>query len=815
MSLITAFFVVMTVVIFTDLMVARSAFAHKNYLGVNLGQTCLCAGAVCLSYSLAILMKDYRLYSVFSSVYFICVDYMLLFLTATIRAFTEDESRGNRKSGFMVYACIVSALDTIVFLINPFSEIAVSYIPVSLNTFSWYAYDMHLPGVLHLAYSYILVLWCFVFLIKGQMKLPRIYRRSYLIILCGIGLVALLNAAYLFLPKDSLLTCFDFSICTYSMAAGLIYWCLFKFVPVVLPTHLKSVVVNTIDQGVVLFDYKGNIVLTNDKAKELLPAAVFEETPMMPERFKNICGIELSDESGVNGTTQCYPQNAYQNPLRCQCRRLLDDKKRYLGYLFVFSDASPKTDALTGFYTWDAYRRETEEGMIPVEADEITVAVCDINNLSEVNQKYGRSEGDRCIRSLAEAIRVFAPRKTYLLRGPETTLICICPDTDEEHAKRFMQSVEVRYKGPMQYAVCAVGKKVDSIDGAIAAANQAIRNKQLLDDSSVRSDFLSGLIRALQECDPDTESHVQRTRRAGMLLGRKLNLSDVDLSNLSLLCLLHDIGKIGIPLEILNKPGKLTDEEFATIRTHVNKGYEIAMASGEIRPLANMILHHHERWDGKGYPDKLEGENIPILSRVIAVVDAYDAMVSNRSYRNALPVEVARSEIRNNAGTQFDPVIATAFLALLEEEPELFEVKNQPPAYIREPSVMRTMKADAPDIRGGEVDTMLLPYSRYLLNGENKIIKVDEHFENLTGYSPEDVQALNLGQIDLIPEEDHEHYLQITGEQLAKHTRAFLQHQLKRRDGTVISVFCYGRQFYDSVSRTERAEIIVVRVDNR
>ncbi|MFA6890310.1 MAG: HD domain-containing phosphohydrolase, partial [Bacilli bacterium] len=126
--------------------------------------------------------------------------------------------------------------------------------------------------------------------------------------------------------------------------------------------------------------------------------------------------------------------------------------------------------------------------------------------------------------------------------------------------------------------------------------------------------------------------------------------------------LFHDIGKISIPDSILNKPEKLTDEEYDIIKTHTEVGYQILRAADEYSDLAIHALHHHERWDGKGYPTALEGNDIPLFSRIICVVDAYEAMTADRPYRKRLTKEHAIAEIRKCSGTQFDPKIAKIFI---------------------------------------------------------------------------------------------------------------------------------------------------------
>ena len=153
-----------------------------------------------------------------------------------------------------------------------------------------------------------------------------------------------------------------------------------------------------------------------------------------------------------------------------------------------------------------------------------------------------------------------------------------------------------------------------------------------------------------------------------VLIGEKLGLSEEDLKALKIGGLFHDIGKIGVPDSILLKPGKLTDDEYSEIKNHPSIGAHILSTANIFSNLIPIVKHHHERYDGFGYPSKLKGEEIPYLARITAVADTYDAMTSRRPYRNALPLDVVKAEIKKCAGTQFDPAIANAFLDLLEND---------------------------------------------------------------------------------------------------------------------------------------------------
>ncbi len=179
---------------------------------------------------------------------------------------------------------------------------------------------------------------------------------------------------------------------------------------------------------------------------------------------------------------------------------------------------------------------------------------------------------------------------------------------------------------------------------------------------------LEGWVRALDLRDQGTEGHTQRVTELTLKLARRLGVSEGELVHLRRGALLHDIGKMAIPDRILLKPGKLTDEEWALMKRHPVYAYEWLKHIEFLRPALEIPYSHHERWDGTGYPRGLKGEAIPLAARIFAVVDAWDAMTSDRPYRKALSREQAVEELKRGAGTQFDPRIVEAFLQMLQEE---------------------------------------------------------------------------------------------------------------------------------------------------
>ena len=166
--------------------------------------------------------------------------------------------------------------------------------------------------------------------------------------------------------------------------------------------------------------------------------------------------------------------------------------------------------------------------------------------------------------------------------------------------------------------------------------------------------------------DPYTRGHSDRVSEFSVLIGKHLGLPEEQINTLKIGGLFHDIGKIGVPDSILLKESRLTDDEYSQIKNHPTIGSHILSTATIFQDIIPIVKHHHERYDGKGYPSKLSGENIPYLARIVAIADTFDAMTSKRPYRDALPIEKVKEEFIKGMGTQFDPSLADLFLKLLE-----------------------------------------------------------------------------------------------------------------------------------------------------
>lgn len=808
-SAITIFLIISFITIGIDTLVAIKSLEKNTELGMTLGHTVICATIVCATYFMSVMSTDHIFFAIWSSIYFVAIDWMLVFMVSFTIHYTRM-SDGKLQLVNKILAAY-AFIESIAFAINPLNEIIIGYHSID-NPIVHFEYQQHGLYTLHLIFTYGMVVMVLYIMVKKAFSVPKQYRKRFLYVTVSILIVVGINAIFLFIQSNSILSYLDCSVFSYSCVVVLLYWFTFSYSTKNMLESLSMTVFGNLDQGIILFDYDGIIVLKNTKVDEFFaPNITIDDGITIREFFeKSDINIDLDDMED-NCSLQCYiNKGVHKNPVRCDYTCMRDEHGYLVSYLLVFTDLEMETDLLTEFHNWEHFNHYASKNKDSFEYP-MGVVAFDINNLGVINSSYGKEAGDSKLASLALTMRESFNKETYFVRR-EACLFALSYNPDKAYLLNCAEEVEERYDGSIQYASAVTDRSRPDIVDAIEEAYKALRTKKLLDRDSNRSQVLTSLLRALQESDGDTEAHVQRTQQMGRELGNRIGLNDSKQSDLSLLCLLHDIGKIGIPLEILNKPGKLTEDEWRVLKTHTEKGYQIAMSSREFSHIADEILHHHERWDGKGYPSGLSRESIPLLSRIISVIDAYDAMINDRPYRKKLSLAAAVEELKTNAGTQFDPHITSQFIQMLVEQEGI-----NPSTILDVDSDEYTIKpinVSVPTADRIEKNSHAVIYTKYTLDENDVIVEVDDNFELITGYTREDIQINNYTQADLIPEEDKSEYFILVEKQLAANALAFIEHRIVKKNGGIEYVFCYGRRYYDSANKEGRSEIILSKVSD-
>jgi diguanylate cyclase (GGDEF)-like protein/PAS domain S-box-containing protein len=328
-----------------------------------------------------------------------------------------------------------------------------------------------------------------------------------------------------------------------------------------------------------------------------------------------------------------------------------------------------KHDFLTGLPNRRYFDEKIKEFDKP-ENYPLLISMIDIDGLKLINDTYGHQIGDQAIIQVANLLTECCTEPAFISRIGGDEFLIISPLTTvaefkEKRNKLLTKISQIKIKEISLSLSFGATIKTDQsvgIDDTITDAENNMYANKVIHSQSSRNQTINAIFESLKEKYDEERIHSDRVSQFCALMGEKLQLSQNDQLELRLAGRMHDIGKITIPDHILKKPGKLTDEEWTIMKSHTTNGYQILRSADQYSRLADYALTHHERYDGKGYPQGLKGEDIPLYSRIIAICDTYEAMTADRPYRKALTKEVAIAELKRCAGTQFDPRLVEVFV---------------------------------------------------------------------------------------------------------------------------------------------------------
>ncbi len=421
--------------------------------------------------------------------------------------------------------------------------------------------------------------------------------------------------------------------------------------------HLKDLMVEADNE-----DYLAENILATVKKLSGAPIELDLRT-----RELRTCSVQMTLDAFSNEGGTYEIQAIAQDITR---KKAIDEKVRYLSY----------HDKLTGLYN-RAWFDERLKFLDHDHAYPFTVIMGDMNGLKVANDLFGHTAGDTLLAVTAEILRRCCRETDIISRHGGDEFAVILPGADEEVAREVCQRIrhqcEATKMKPLNPSI-ALGyatRREDSgpLEELIKEADDRMYRNKLNVSNSRRSSLIMSLQTSLEEKTLETKAHAERIKSTALAVGHKIGLSENMIDQLSLASAMHDIGKIGIPDSILTKPDKLTSDEWDVMKKHCEIGHNILNTSTNMQSVGEFILHHHERWDGSGYPACLKGPEIPIISRIISVVDAYDVMCHNRVYCNARSTDEAVKELKRCRGTQFDPYLVDVFCEMVSNNELIME----------------------------------------------------------------------------------------------------------------------------------------------
>lgn len=394
----------------------------------------------------------------------------------------------------------------------------------------------------------------------------------------------------------------------------------------------------------------------------------------------------LDKKNAHNMASYDHP-NGMRKVLSFSCSAIPDIRMKGEGLALIIRDITEEKkqqdeikylsfhDALTGLYN-RAFIDVELKRLDTARQLPLSIIIGDVNGLKLVNDVFGHEEGDKLLKTIGEIITSCCRDEDVISRWGGDEFTIILPGTTLKSADLICERIRKKCDLPKDTQIIpsiALGSasKTDfeeNINNIVREAEDRMYRQKLLDDRSVRSDIISSLKNSMFEKSFETEAHTKRMLKITETFGKELDLPLNKQSDLNLLAIMHDMGKIAVSSSVLGKTEKLSESDWEEIKRHPEAGFRIAQSSQELASIAEYILAHHERWDGKGYPRGIKGDKIPVLARIISIVDTYDVMTNGRIYKPGVAPLKALEEIDRCSGSQFDPFYSAKFIEMMKKD---------------------------------------------------------------------------------------------------------------------------------------------------
>lgn len=451
----------------------------------------------------------------------------------------------------------------------------------------------------------------------------------------------------------------------------------------------------SVGDAVITTDQFGNITLINKIAEEITG---WDKENVIGKPINSVFNIvneysrtkvenpvekvlETGRIIGLANHTVLICDDGTERPIADSAAPIKDSNGNIVGVVLVIRDVTEERekqqeinylgfhDGLTGIYNRRFFDEEIKR--LDVERNlPLSIIIGDVNGLKLTNDAFGHAVGDELLKEMAGEIKKACREDDIVARWGGDEFIILLPSTNEKAVKSICKRIkencstvkmsQVNFSISLGYETKK--HKYENIMDVVKSAEDYMYKVKSTESSSMRGDTINTILYTLHEKSQREQLHSNRVSQICRDIGIAMNLSDREINELKLVGLMHDIGKIAISDNVLNKKGKLSDEEWGEMKKHPEIGYRILSASNEMAYIAEYVLNHHERLDGSGYPNGITKEKIPVQSRILAIADSYDAMTSERPYKKVMTEDDAVKELLDNAGTLFDSQIVDIFI---------------------------------------------------------------------------------------------------------------------------------------------------------